>query len=371
MTLHKNPPFRAEHIGSLLRPKDLTHAFRQFNAGEISAEAFAAAQDEAIREVVAAQEAAGLRLATDGEFRRASYWGHWVDAIDGLGVKEALFKFYNDTEKDQVFIAANGTGRLKKSKPISTEEFKYLKSVVGGGEPKITMPSPSTLHFWRLSETIADTPYETDEEFMADLSAIFAQEIADLAALGCTYVQLDEVPLIMLGNPAIRDQVRELGGDPEALISLYIKAMNDAVKDRPEGMVAAMHICRGNFKGRWLTVGGYDEIAERVFKEVDVDAFCLEYDDERSGSFEPLKHVPADKMVVLGLVSTKTPELEDADKLVARIEEAAKYMDKDHMCISPQCGFASTVAGNPVTPEAQDAKLKLLVDVAKRVWGEA
>ncbi len=371
MTLHKNPPFRAEHIGSLLRPKDLTAAFRQFNAGEITEAEFAVAQDAAIRAVVDEQAAAGLRMVTDGEFRRASYWGHWVDAIDGLGVKEALFKFYNDKGEEQVFIAADGTGRLKKTKPISTEEFKYIKSIVGDAEPKITMPSPSPRHFRRLSETSADTPYATDEEFMADLSAIFAQEIADLGALGCTYVQLDEVPLIMLGNPNIREKVRELGGDPEALISLYIKGMNDAVKDRPEGMVAAMHICRGNFKGRWLTEGGYDEIAERVFQEVDVDAFCLEYDNERSGSFEALKHVPADKMVVLGLVSTKTPVVEDADKLVARIEDAARYIDKDHLCISPQCGFASTVAGNPVTQEAQDAKLKLLVDVAKRVWGEA
>lgn len=371
MSLRQNPPFRAEHIGSLLRPKDLTQAFKKFNAGEMSEEEFSAAQDAAIRDVVAAQEAAGLRLVTDGEFRRASYWGHWVDAIDGLGVKEALFKFHDETGAEMVFIAANGTGRLKKAHPISTEEFKFIKSVVGSAEPKITMPSPSTLHFWRLSETIEDTPYETDEEFMADLSAIFAQEIADLAALGCTYVQLDEVPLIMLGNPNIRAKVEELGGDPDALISLYIKGMNDAVKDRPDGMVAAMHICRGNFKGRWLTEGGYDEIAERVFREVDVDAFCLEYDTERAGSFEPLRHVPSDKMVVLGLVSTKTPVIEDADRLIARIEDAARFIDKDHLCISPQCGFASTVAGNPVTPDAQEAKLKLLVDVANQVWGEA
>lgn len=206
---------------------------------------------------------------------------------------------------------------------------------------------------------------------MDELCAIFRQEIADLAALGCTYVQLDEVPLIMLGNPAICDKVRELGGDPDHLTDLYIKGMNDAVRDRPKGVTAAMHICRGNFKGKWLTEGGYDSVAERVFREIDVDAFCLEYDTERAGGFEPLRHVPDDKMVVLGLVSTKVPELEQADRLMARIDEAAKYIDKDRLCVSPQCGFASTVAGNPVTPEDEKKKLSVLVDVAKRVWGEA
>lgn len=371
MSLHHNPPFRAEHIGSLLRPKELTQAFRRFNAGEIDREQFEAIQNEAIRDVVALQEEIGLRVVTDGEFRRASYWGHWVDAIDGLDVEEALFRFHDADGKEQVFIAATCTGKLRKSKPISTDEFRYLKSVVRTGEPKITMPSPSTLHFWRLSETITGSGYESDEAFMDELCAIFRQEIADLAALGCTYVQLDEVPLIMLGNPAICDKVRELGGDPDHLTDLYIKGMNDAVRDRPKGVTAAMHICRGNFKGKWLTEGGYDSVAERVFREIDVDAFCLEYDTERAGGFEPLRHVPDDKMVVLGLVSTKVPELEQADRLMARIDEAAKYIDKDRLCVSPQCGFASTVAGNPVTPEDEKKKLSVLVDVAKRVWGEA
>jgi 5-methyltetrahydropteroyltriglutamate--homocysteine methyltransferase len=312
----------------------------------------------------------GLKVVTDGEFRRASYWGHWVDAIDGLDVTEAPFKFHDESGKEQVFIAAKCTGKLKKAKPISTEEFKYLKSVAKGAEPKVTMPSPSTLHFYAVSDMIDDSPYDSHEAFFEDLCAIFRQEIADLAELGCTYVQLDEVPLIMLGNENICAKTREMGFDPDYLIDLYIKAMNDAVAGAPKSMTTAMHMCRGNFKGQWLTEGGYDEIAEKVFKQVNVDAFCLEYDTERAGSFEPLKYVPDDKIVVLGLVSTKVPELEDADRLVERIEEAAKYMPKDNLCISPQCGFASTVAGNPTHLEAEKAKLKLLVDTAQRVWGE-
>jgi 5-methyltetrahydropteroyltriglutamate--homocysteine methyltransferase len=261
-------------------------------------------------------------------------------------------------------------GKLQRVAPISTEEFKFLKSVAKG-EPKITMPSPSTFHFWRGDRGIASSAYPSAAAFFDDLSAIYRQEIADLAALGCRYVQLDEVAIIMLGDPDIRAKVKARGEDPDALMALYIKAMNDAVKGRPKGMTAAMHICRGNFKGKWLSAGGYDAIAERVFKEVDVDAFALEYDTPRAGDFKPLQHVPKGKTVVLGLVSTKTPTLESADGLVQRIEEAAKYMPKEHICLSPQCGFASTVAGNPVTSEDEKRKLGLIVDVAKKVWGSA
>lgn len=364
------PPFRADHIGSLLRPKELTQAFRAYSKHEIEDGAFHSCQDHAIDDVVGLQRSVGLKVVTDGEFRRASYWGHWVDAIEGLDVAEAVFKFYDDAGNEQKFIAADCVGPLKKIHPISTEEFKYLKSVAGDATPKITMPSPSTLHFWRGRHTLDGSGYAGPEAYFDDLCGIFRQEIADLAALGCRYVQLDEVPLIMLGGEPIREQVRGWGDDPDALTTLYIQAMNDAVRDRG-GVTAAMHICRGNFKGKWLTEGGYDTVAERIFREIDVDAFCLEYDTERSGGFEPLRHVPDDKMVVLGLVSTKTPTLEDEDALVARIEEAARYVDKDRLCLSPQCGFASTVAGNPVTIDAERAKLELIVRVAERVWGEA
>jgi len=367
MTANGQPPYRAEHVGSLLRPKELTQAFRAFNKGEMSEDAFNKIQDGAIKDVVALQEDLGLELVTDGEFRRASYWSHWVDAIDGLEVGQAIFKF-NDAEGNELpFTAAICTGKLAKAKPISTAEFKYLNSVAQA-TPKITMPSPSTLHFYGLHQTIADSAYPTDAAFLDDLSAIFAQEISDLYALGCRYVQLDEVPLIMLGNPNIRERTREFGSDPEALVDLYIKAMNDAAGSRPAGMTAGMHMCRGNFKGRWLTEGGYDDIAEKVFGEVDVDAFFLEYDTDRAGSFEPLKHVPKGKKVVLGIVSSKLATMEDAARLKERIAEAAQYVPLENLSISPQCGFASTVAGNPVDIDVEKAKLGLLIDVAKDVW---
>ncbi|MHA1536994.1 MAG: 5-methyltetrahydropteroyltriglutamate--homocysteine S-methyltransferase [Alphaproteobacteria bacterium] len=368
MTAPQSPPFHAEHLGSLLRPKELTKAFRARAAGDIDDATFARILEDAIRQVVELQETAGLDIVTDGEFRRASYWGHWVDAIDGLGTAPALFTFHDEGGEEMIFIAATCTGKLSKSKPISTDEFTFLNTVAKT-TPKITMPSPSTLHFWRLSQTIAGSGYETDEAYFADLCAIFAKEIADLHALGCRYVQLDEVPLIMLGNPDIRAQVKSLGGDPDRLIDLYITAMNDAAGSRPEGMIAGMHMCRGNFKGRWLTEGGYDDIAEQVFGRVEVDAFFLEYDTERAGGFEPLRFVPKDKKVVLGLVSSKVPQLEDADRLKARIDEAAKYISLDRLSISPQCGFASTVAGNPVSEEDEKKKLELLVTVASDVWG--
>lgn len=365
-----SPPFRADHIGSLLRPKDLTQAYRARGEGKMSEPEFKKAQDAAVREAVAFQEKLGLKVVTDGEFRRASYWSHWIDAIEGFSVGESLFKFHDAAGTEQAFICPVCTGKLKKTAPISTEDFKFLKSVAKG-EPKVTMPTPSTFHFWRGNRGLQNSPYKTPEAFFEDLCAIYRQEIADLAALGCRYVQLDEVALINLGDPEIRAKVKARGEDPEHLMALYIKAINDAVKGRPKGVTAAMHICRGNFKGKWLSEGGYDTIAERVFKEVDVDAFALEYDTARAGDFKPLAHVPKGKTVVLGLVSTKTPALESADALVKRIEDAAKYMPKEHLCLSPQCGFASTVAGNPVTAEDEQKKLALVVDVAKKVWGSA
>ena len=363
----RNPPFRAEHIGSLLRPRALKDAFKAHSAGDIDDDTFEAGKCAAIRDVVAMQEGLGLKMVTDGEFRRKSYWGHWVDAIDGFGVASSLFAFHDETGEEQEFIAADCVGPLTKAAPISTEEFAFLKTVTRGAEPKITMPSPSTLHFWRLSDTIAGSGYATDEAFFGDLCAIFRQEIADLAALGCRYVQLDEGPLIMLGSPSVCERVRALGGDPDRLLNLYIEAMNDAVRGRGD-VVAGMHMCRGNFRGKWLSEGGYGLISEQVFRRVDVDAFMLEYDTGRAGGFEPLRHVPDDKSVVLGIVSSKIPDLEAAEDLKRRIDEAAQYIDRERLSLSPQCGFASTVAGNPVREEDERAKLETIVRVANDVW---
>ena len=361
------PPFRAEHVGSLLRPIELTRAFRSFTAGEISAEVFEEVQDKVLREVVALQEALGLKAVTDGEFRRASYWGHWVDAIDGLDVAPSFFTFHDGCGAEQEFIAATCTGPLKQTAPISTGEFAYLHSVAKA-TPKITLPSPSTLHFWRLDQTITGSAYTTDEAYLADLTAIYRQEIAALYDLGCRYVQLDEVPLIMLANPEIRARVTAFGADPARLISLYIESLNPALADRPPDMTAALHICRGNFKGKWLTEGGYDEIAEAVFQSVDVDGFFLEFDTQRAGGLEVLHHVPAGKRVVLGLGSSKIPQLEDLSVIRKRVEEATRYRPLESLSISPQCGFASTVAGNPVTEEDQIEKLAALVQLAGEIW---
>jgi 5-methyltetrahydropteroyltriglutamate--homocysteine methyltransferase len=345
------PPFRADHVGSLLRPRALTHSFRQLAAGEITAEDYTALQDSAIREVVALQRAVGLRVATDGEFRRGSYWGHFVDAVDGLSTKEALFDFHDEGGHVQPFIAPHVSGKLRRARPISTGEFAFLKDATRGTglTPKVTMPSPPTMHFWRGTAGLDSRAYRIAEPFFADLAAIYRQEIVDLAALGCSYVQIDEVPLAMLCDPAVRETVRRRGEDPSALVGLYVDAINDAVAARPAGLRAGLHMCRGNFKGKWLAEGGYDEVAERVFSEVAVDFFLLEYDTPRAGDFSPLRFLSKGKGAVLGLVCSKTPVLEDIDALRRRVDDAARYVPLDRLAVSPQCGFASAVSGNPVT----------------------
>jgi len=360
------PPYRAEHVGSLLRPKALTDAYRRQVRGEISAADLQAVTEQAIREVVALQESLGLAVITDGEFRRASYWGHWIDAIDGLGVQPSLFRFGDNSGKQHEFLVTQCSAELRKTGPISTEEFAFLNAATKG-TPKVTMPSPSTLHFWRLAETWAGSPYTSDRDYMYALAEVFRQEIADLATLGCCYVQLDEVPLVNLANAETRAQVSKLGTNPDGLIDLYVEATNRATTGRGD-VVAAMHICRGNYKGTWLTEGGYDDVAEKVFAGIDVDAFFLEFDTERAGGFEPLRFVPAGTKVVLGLVSSKTPALEDADMLKRRVEEAARYVAMEDLCLSPQCGFASTVAGNPVSADDQRRKLELVVKTASELW---
>ncbi len=278
------PPFRAQHIGSLLRPAELTRNFRKHQAGEISDDDFREVQDSAIRDVIQLQESIGLEVVTDGEFRRSSYWAHWVESINGLDVAPALFKFHDESGIEQEFFAADCVGKLEKTGPISTEEFKFTSGTTDK-TIKVTMPSPSTLHFWRLGQTVAGSGYVSDEDYMTDLCAIYRQEIADLAELGCTYIQFDEVPLIMLANEKICNLVHEFGSDPQRLIELYVDSINLAVKEAHENVTFGMHICRGNFKGKWLTEGGYGAMAEQVFKQVNVDVFCLEFDTDRAGGF--------------------------------------------------------------------------------------
>lgn len=365
------PPFHADHVGSLLRPRALTLAFRRAAAGEIGREEFRALQDDAISGMVDLQAEVGLKVATDGEFRRASYWSHFVEAVEGLTVKESLFTFRDQHGHEQHFTAPHVTHKVLRAKPIASAEFAYLSPVAKarGLTPKVTLPSPPTMHFWRGRAGIEPGAYESAEVFFADLAQVFREEIAALARLGCTYVQLDEVPLAMLCDPAVREQVAARGDDPMALVALYIRALNDALRDKPAGMIAAMHMCRGNYKGQWLSEGGYESVAERVFSEIDVDSFLLEYDTPRAGDFAPLRFLGPKKAAVLGLVSTKTPKLESIAALCRRVEEAAKVVPMDRLAVSPQCGFASTVAGNPVSADDQRRKLVLVVETARRMWG--
>ena len=362
-----DPPFRADHVGSLLRPREIVRAFKDFSAGRISADDVRAIQDRAIRDVVALQEAAGIKSITDGEFRRASYWSHFVEAVDGLDVKPGMFTFHKDEGGEHSFLAPTITGRVARARAISADEFEFLKSATSE-TPKITMPSPPTMHFWSQRDGM-DAAYTDIDAFIEDLSAVFREEIADLAARGARYVQLDEVPLAMLCDPNVRDAVSGVGEDPDGLIDSYVKLFNRCLDGRPADMTVAMHLCRGNYKGQWLSEGGYDAVAERLFNEIDVDAYFMEYDTERAGDFAPLRHLPAQKIAVLGLISTKSGALEDKDDLRRRIDEAATQTPLENLAISPQCGFASTVAGNPVTLDDEKAKLALVVEVADAVWG--
>jgi len=364
------PPFRAEHVGSLLRPASLARAFRDHNAAKIDDKAFVEAQDAAIRDVVALQEAAGLKLVTDGEFRRGSYWGHFIGPVEGLTVKPAAFSFHDEAGAEQAFIAPHVAGPVSRTQGISTGEFQFLKSVAKA-TPKVTLPSPPTFHFWRGKQGIEASAYADAEAFFDDFAAVYRQEIAALAALGATYMTLDEVPLVMLCDEAIRAQVSDWGEDSDRLIDLYITAINKAVAERPAGVTIGMHLCRGNFKGKFLSEGGYEPVADRLFNEIDVDAFFLEYDTTRAGDFAPLRFVPEAKHVVLGLVSSKNPVLEDIDALCRRIDEAASVMALDRLAVSPQCGFASAVSGNPITVDDEKRKLALVVETAIRMWGEA
>jgi 5-methyltetrahydropteroyltriglutamate--homocysteine methyltransferase len=364
----KRPPFRAEHVGSLLRPPELRAAYRQFADGSLDAEGFRGVQNQSIRDVVKIQEDIGLQAVNDGEFRRISYWAHFVDSTDGLEVSDARFDFHNDQGDSTNFLAPLVTGPVSRARPISGGEFDYLNSIATA-QPKITLPSPPTMHFWTRKGAAVGAGYPTDSAFFADLAQVFREEIADLAARGARYIQIDEVPLAMLCDPDLRDRLRADGEDPDALITAYVDLINQSLADRPEDMTVAMHLCRGNFKGKWLSEGGYAYVAERLFNDIEVDGFFLEYDTPRAGDFAPLAAVPSEKTVVLGLVSSKTPELEDKAALARRVDEAAKFIPLDQLAISPQCGFASTVAGNPVTLDDEIAKLQLVVDTAREVWG--
>ena len=363
----QRPPFRADHIGSLLRPKALRDAFRQHGRGELNASAFADIQDQAIRDVVRLQEETGLQVATDGEFRRSSYWGRFVERCRGFEIKPAGFRFRDDHGHQVDFTATYASARLARGQPLAADEFAFLSQVTKV-TPKITLPAPSTMHFYRCGDFADPKVYANAETFFADLAAIYRQEIADLAKAGCRYVQIDEVAIAMLCDPAIREEVSGAGQDPDRLVELYIKAINDCVDGAPVDMAVGVHMCRGNFRGHYLSEGGYESVAERFFAGTNATHFLLEYDTARAGDFKPLRFVPKDKGVVLGLVSTKTPELEALEDLKRRVNEATKFIELERTAIGPQCGFASTAAGNPLTEDDERAKLRRLVEAAAAIW---
>jgi 5-methyltetrahydropteroyltriglutamate--homocysteine methyltransferase len=313
------------------------------------------------------QEEVGLQSITDGEFRRGSWFLGFVEAVEGLTTRDALFDFHDAEGGRATFQTAYVEEKLRRVRGITTEEFSFVRGLTRH-TPKITMPTPSLVHFFRGDETVDRAAYPDLERFWSDLIAIYRDELKALAALGCDYVQLDEVPCAMLCDPDIRRIVQTKGLDPEQLLAKYLWAVNEIAADRPRGMTLAIHLCRGNYKGRWMAEGGYEPVAEKLFNSIAVDAFFLEYDSDRAGGFEPLRFVPADKCVVLGLVSSKTPELEPVDLLRRRVDEAARYLPLERLAISPQCGFASSVGGNPLTIEDEKRKLRRVVEVAELVW---
>jgi len=361
------PPFRADHVGSLLRPQILRQAFRQHASQEIDDAEFKKLQDQCIREVVALQESVGLQVVTDGEFRRGSYWGRFVERTEGFSIKPASFKFRNDAGHEVEFTAPYARNKIRRARALALDEFDFLRTVtkVTG---KITLPAPSTMHFYRCNDFADRTIYPDEDGFFNDLARIFQEEIAELAEARCRYVQLDEVAVALLCDPAICGEVKRSGSNPDALVDLYIASINQAVSKCPANVTIGVHMCRGNFKGHYLGAGGYESVGERFFAQTNVNHFLLEYDTSRAGDFAPLRFVPKTKGVVLGLVSTKTPWLESLGDLKRRAEDAARYIDLDRLAISPQCGFASTVAGNPITEADERAKLARVVEAARTIW---
>jgi 5-methyltetrahydropteroyltriglutamate--homocysteine methyltransferase len=362
------PPFRAEHIGSLLRPPELLAARRAAEEGRLPPEALRTEEDRHIRDAIHLQEDLGLEVVTDGEYRRGIFFGHFGAAVSGFTEMDAEMSFRDTAGAPLRYRAAVVTGRLVRHRGIATDEFRFVRALTRR-TPKVTLPSPSSQHFNRWRAGVSERVYPELEEFFADVTAIYRAEFADLAALGATYIQLDDVPLGLLCDLQHRAAFAAKGYDADAMLDRYIALVNATLAGRPPGLTVGVHVCRGNNQGKWLAEGAYDYVAPRAFSRLDVDAFFLEYDSPRAGGFEPLRHLAPGRTVVLGLVSTKTPALEDADELSRRIDAASRLVPLERLALSPQCGFASTAPGNPLTPAEQRRKLELVVDVARRVWG--
>jgi 5-methyltetrahydropteroyltriglutamate--homocysteine methyltransferase len=373
MTERLAPPFRADHVGSLLRSEGVRRARSERKSGAITPQELRAIEDAAIRNLVRRQEEIGLRVVTDGELRRESWHMDFYEQIGGVvptGGK-GIVPFRN--AGGEVPFEVEGvriTSPLKLTKTIFGEDFAFLKSVARA-TPKLTIPAPSVLHRRGGPALVDPQVYPDIEEVWRDLTAVYADEVAALGVLGCTYLQLDDTSFATLCDPAHREAMKQLGVDGSRIHETYIRLFNEGLAKKPATMAVCTHTCRGNFRSAWFAAGGYDYIAEALFNELKVDGFFLEYDDERSGGFEPLRFVPKGKMVVLGLVTTKRRALEAKDEIKRRIDEAARYVPLEQICLSPQCGFSSTLAGNDISEEEQFAKLRVVVETAHDVWGTA
>jgi 5-methyltetrahydropteroyltriglutamate--homocysteine methyltransferase len=366
------PPFRADHVGSLLRPANLLKAREDHAAGRIPLDELRGIEDDAIRDVVRMQEEIGLQSATDGEFRRTSWHMDFIYQLQGVSkTDEKIEVHFRNAAGDLDFTSAalKVDGKIGIGDPIFGKDFEFLQSVVDTAMPKLTIPSPSMVHYRGGAAAIDKSVYPDEDEFWNDLSAAYAEQVKAIGDLGGRYLQLDDTSLAYLNDPAQRAQITSQGRDAEHQHERYIRQINAAISDRPDSLNITTHMCRGNYRSSWAAEGGYDFVAEALFGQLDVDGFFLEYDDARSGDFSPLRFVPPGKVVVLGLITTKRPELESKDDLKRRIDEAAKYVPIEQLCLSPQCGFSSTVEGNALTRDEQIAKLRLVVETAAEVWG--
>jgi 5-methyltetrahydropteroyltriglutamate--homocysteine methyltransferase len=367
--IRNRPPFRADHVGSLLRPMALKDARARHARGEISDWDLRSAEDAAIEHVIARQSEIGLRSATDGEFRRAMWHFDFLERLDGV---ESFRSDHGIAFKGGIETQAKGLrviGKIGFSTHPMVDHFRFLQEHTKA-TPKMTIPSPSVLHFRGGRRAVSTEVYPEMEEFYRHLGLAYCGAVQAFAHAGCRYLQLDEVNLAYLCDPEQRQILRDRGDDPDALPRIYANMINSAIANRPTDMAITMHLCRGNFRSSWIAQGGYEPIAELLFNQIGVDGYFMEFDTERAGGFEPLRFVPKGKTVVLGLVTSKAGALESVEDLERRIMDAAKYVALDQLCLSPQCGFASTEEGNRLTEDEQWAKLARIVEVARKVWGE-
>jgi 5-methyltetrahydropteroyltriglutamate--homocysteine methyltransferase len=362
------PPFRVEHVGSFVRPEALLNAARARKAGTLDESEFRKVQDQAISDIVAFQESLGLPTITDGEFRRRSWSAGFIDAVEGFGLRDGTLSFRNETAVVGVASSPYAKAPLKRKQRIVADDYRFLKSLVKRGVPKVTIAAPDVMHYF-LGPKAFDA-YKDREAFFADLVKIYRDEIRDLAAEGCTYLQLDDTALPCNCDEHAREDVAARGENADELTERYASLINECLRGKPKNMTVAIHLCRGNLKGAWMAEGGYEPIADALFNRLKVGTYCLEYDTQRAGDFSPLRFLPKGKRVILGLVSTKTPQLESKDDLKRRIDEAARHAPLAQLGIGPQCGFSSGGGGGQaVTQEDTRRKLQLVMEVARDVWG--